>query len=1005
MAARPAEFANEQLAGLSPEHKKQLVTTLRALETKLAKSPAPAPKKIAQPTEKLDTPRKARNSSAPQRRSPGIKEVERIQSAKRERQSSAPTVRSMWFTAQQPVDSEQKSKEVSRHLVSSDASGAESGAESGNDGALLVESLSPARDKQQASTIGRDSAPTLVSHVDTMSPVSDDDSDGGQQPSSGDDTGANCRRNRPATASMFSNPTVEAKDHDTARPATPEREDAVVPSFDDLEVPKTAVIRECSTDSVITHLEVKLLVFSSWTNSQNGSTEDVGLTEVQFFDRNDSQLALSPDNVIVGGVRTVENAKLVNGRTHTTNHRNMWKTEFASQQAEPCELLFLLPPDFTLAQITIWNYNRPNCESLGVRDAELGVNDTCVWRGTIKKASGSHNTEAGCTIDIDLETMLGFTPSEAPAPTASVTAPTATQGLPSHAPGAHPSQSAQGNHSGLGASSNAGEDGNDGNDGSAVVNSTDQVDDFFADASQKQPRSDAGLWLDAGPQKPLQPTAAKAKSSVSNPGVWTKLADKQASSKGSGATKDAAFSPSLWLSSDSRASNKAANKAPAASSDSKPIWLEKKKEEPAKVINAYDMHKYSWLGSNGANVPANRGFSPIDEVPQPGSPTHTEKTAGPRQSRSNTGRLHPSDAITAGNPSPRSSRRQLDPGALAGWNSGRRVPENQQSLRKSWDALEQIKRNRVGRIQQPLVNNQAIQQKVAPPTNSLRESLETEDEISTPHLSNSFEIPTLPRGRVLQLKILSSWGDSYYVGLTGIELYTADGVEIYEYESVHTNLVSTNKSGGKDELPNPQPASNLFDGVNRTCNEVNMWLTPFTPNSEQTITFKLRENIVLASMRLWNYNSSRIHTYRGAKHVIISLDGKKVFDGEIGKAPGHVKHCEGGYGELILFTSDNGTLEKVAKVDRTLKDELASAEPAVDLGPEMEERPQTAGKLKAVKEQTKPSMGVTSTSPTATFTGRVLRLDFLGTWGDQYYLGLTGLTILDATLKPMELPR
>lgn len=53
-------------------------------------------------------------------------------------------------------------------------------------------------------------------------------------------------------------------------------------------------------------------------------------------------------------------------------------------------------------------------------------------------------------------------------------------------------------------------------------------------------------------------------------------------------------------------------------------------------------------------------------------------------------------------------------------------------------------------------------------------------------------------------------------------------------------------------------------------------------------------------IRVWNFNKSRIHSYRGVKNAEIYLDQKCIFKGEISKAPGMLNGAEN-YAEYILF--------------------------------------------------------------------------------------------------------
>lgn len=140
-----------------------------------------------------------------------------------------------------------------------------------------------------------------------------------------------------------------------------------------------------------------------------------------------------------------------------------------------------------------------------------------------------------------------------------------------------------------------------------------------------------------------------------------------------------------------------------------------------------------------------------------------------------------------------------------------------------------------------------------------------------------FEIPVLPQGRHLVMRILSTWGDRRYVGLNGVEIFSVSGEPItpHHVTAVVNGLPEVNGDVFK-----------VIDGVQRTQDDSHMWLAPFVVGKRCEITLDFGEMQHLAMIRVWNYNKSRIHSFRGVRDVDMLLDGRRIFRGEIAKASG-----------------------------------------------------------------------------------------------------------------------
>lgn len=185
----------------------------------------------------------------------------------------------------------------------------------------------------------------------------------------------------------------------------------------------------------------------------------------------------------------------------------------------------------------------------------------------------------------------------------------------------------------------------------------------------------------------------------------------------------------------------------------------------------------------------------------------------------------------------------------------------------------------------------------------------------------SVEVPTLPRGRTLRIEILSTWGDLYYVGLTGVELFDERG-RMLPLSEEQVSAVPADVNVLPGYCSDPRTVDKLVDGVHRTTDDLHMWLAPWTPGRRVVVTVQLpaggddRDDaaVTISMLRVWNYNKSRIHAHRGAKDVAVSLDGAHIFAGQIGRAAGITEGAEDA-AEHILFTTDASI---VASIEATL---------------------------------------------------------------------------------------
>lgn len=174
------------------------------------------------------------------------------------------------------------------------------------------------------------------------------------------------------------------------------------------------------------------------------------------------------------------------------------------------------------------------------------------------------------------------------------------------------------------------------------------------------------------------------------------------------------------------------------------------------------------------------------------------------------------------------------------------------------------------------------------------------------------KIPILPELKGLEIRLLNSWGDKFFIGLNGIEIFDDNGKKI-DLINKNLKIFSNSKKGF---LPINNNNERIVNNNMNTSDQNRNWAYKIGLNLPIHINIDFNKKIKISMIRIWNYNRSRIHSIRGIKKIVITDIEHEIllFCGDIKKASGNTRNPFKNF-ESIFFTENKNIISQIAKND------------------------------------------------------------------------------------------